>query len=337
MRRMNFLDALDDALGQAMAQDPTIIVYGEDVPLLRRRLLMRFGPERVLATPISESAFVGAAVTAAMGGLRPVVELMIVDFMAVALDALVNQAAKVKAFSGGRWSAPMVLRTTIGGTVGDGGQHEQSWWGWLAHIPGLQVVVPSTPADAGGLMLTALQADDPTVFLVHKFFDWQWLDFQGIGGRDTVSFDIPQEVEAGEVPDTWQPIPLGTAQVRREGTDLSIITLGMDVYRSLRAADILEGEGFSVEIIDLRSVSPLDINTIVERAARTGRVLVVDEDYSAFGLSGEIAAILLEAGLKVDFGRVATEETIPFNIDRAQATIPNRQRIVQAALHMLKA
>jgi pyruvate dehydrogenase E1 component beta subunit len=328
---MNFLDAVDDALGHAMAQDPSIIIMGEDVPLLRRGLLARFGPRRVLGTPISESAFIGAAVTAAMAGLRPVVELMIVDFLAVAMDALVNQAAKVRTFSGGNWSAPIVLRATAGGGLGDGGQHEQSWWGWLAHIPGIQVVVPSTPAEAGGLLLSALKSEDPTVYLVHKLFDWQWLDFQGIGGRNTVYFKVPKEIESSPVPETWKPIPLGTAQLRRPGTDLSIVTLGMDVYRSLEAADVLQGEGISAEVLDLRSVSPLDQTKIIKCASHTGRVLVVDEDYSAFGLSGEIAALLLEAGLKVKFSRVATQETIPLNIHQAQATLPNTKRIIEAA------
>jgi pyruvate dehydrogenase E1 component beta subunit len=308
---------------------------GEDIPLLRRGLLVRFGPKRVLGTPISESAFIGAAVTAAMGGLRPVVELMIVDFLAVAMDALVNQAAKVKTFSGGTWNVPLVLRATAGGGLGDAGQHEQTWWGWLAHIPGIHVVVPSTPAEAGGLMLASLQSDNPVVFLVHKFFDWQWLDFQGAGGRESVQFNIPREISEGLVPKRWKPIPLGTAKLRRTGTDLTIITLGMDVYRSLDAADVLQREGISAEVLDLRSVSPLDRSMITESAARTGRVLVVDEDYSAFGLSGEIAAILLEYGLKADFARVATQETIPFNLKQALATIPNTRRILEAARHLM--
>jgi pyruvate dehydrogenase E1 component beta subunit len=180
-------------------------------------------------------------------------------------------------------------------------------------------------------MISSLQSDDPVVYLVHKFFDWQWLDFQGIGGRDTVHFKIPKEIESSPVPKTWTPIPIGTAQLRRRGTDLSIVTLGMDVYRSLEAAEVLQGEGISAEVLDLRSVSPLDQIKIIECATRTGRVLVVDEDYSAFGLSGEIAALLLEAGLKVEYARVATQETIPFNIDQAQATLPNTKRIIHAA------
>ena len=159
MTTMNFSEAIDDALAQAMSEDPRIILFGEDVPMLRRNLLVRFGPKRVRATPISESAFLGAGVAAAMAGLRPVVELYMVDFLGVSMDALLNQASKLEAFSGGKWTAPVVVRAPCGGGYGDGGQHEQSLWGWLAHIPGLVVIVPSTPEDAWGLMYAALQYD----------------------------------------------------------------------------------------------------------------------------------------------------------------------------------
>ena len=168
MRTMFFTQAIDDALAQAMADDPRIILFGEDIPLLRRNLLVRFGPGRVRCAPISESAFLGAGVAAAMAGLRPVVEMYMVDFLGVCMDALLNHAAKVETFSGGKWTAPVVVRAPCGGGYGDGGQHEQSLWGWLAHIPGLTVLVPSTPADAGGLMLAALQHDGPVIFLEHK-------------------------------------------------------------------------------------------------------------------------------------------------------------------------
>jgi pyruvate/2-oxoglutarate/acetoin dehydrogenase E1 component len=182
MRTMFFTEAIDDALAQAMADDSRIIIFGEDVQLLRRNLLVRFGPKRVRGTPISESAFLGAGVSAAMAGLRPVVELYMVDFLGVAMDAMLNHAAKLETFSGGKWTAPVVVRAPCGGGYGDGGQHEQSLWGWLAHIPGLAVVIPSTPADAGGLMLAALQANGPVVFLEHKLLSESWLEFLGQGG-----------------------------------------------------------------------------------------------------------------------------------------------------------
>src|SRR5512147_307405 len=181
MKTMLFSQAVDDALAQAMAEDPRIIIFGEDTPLLRPNLLVRFGPGRVRGTPISESAFLGAGVAAAMSGLRPVVEIYMVDFLSVCADALLNHAAKVEVFSGGRWSAPVVVRAPCGGGYGDGGQHGQSLWCWLAHIPGLTVVVPSTPADAGGLMLGALALGSPVVFLEHKLISSMWLDFLGSG------------------------------------------------------------------------------------------------------------------------------------------------------------
>ncbi len=168
MKTMTFAGAIEDALTKAMSEDPRIVVFGEDVHALRMNLYAKFGEMRVRPTPISESAFLGAAVTAAMAGLRPVVEIMMIDFVAVAADALVNQAAKLEVFSGGRWNAPMVVRASCGGGYGDGGQHEQSLWGWLAQVPGMKVVVPSNPADAGGLMLSAIEDEGPVVFMEHK-------------------------------------------------------------------------------------------------------------------------------------------------------------------------
>ncbi len=182
MKTMYFTEAVDDAIAQAMVYDPSIIIFGEDVPLLRRNLLVRFGPKRVRGTPISESAFLGAGVAAAMAGLRPVVELYMVDFFGVTMDALLNHAAKLKTFSGSNWTAPMVVRAPCGGGYGDGGQHEQALWGWLAHIPGLMVLVPSTPADAGGLMLAALQHDGPVIFLEHKLLSEILVGIPGFRG-----------------------------------------------------------------------------------------------------------------------------------------------------------
>ena len=236
MKAMFFTEAVDAALAQAMVNDPSIIIFGEDVPLLRRNLLVRFGPKRVRGTPISESAFLGAGVAAAMAGLRPVVELYMVDFLGVTMDALLNQAAKLKTFSGGKWNAPVVVRAPCGGGYGDGGQHEQSLWGWLAHIPGLTVLVPSTPADAGGLMLAALQHDGPVIFLEHKLLSESWLEFLGSGGRHNVHYDVPLEGARGPVPTKWTPLPIGKAVLRREGSDLTLVSVGVGVHRSLAAA-----------------------------------------------------------------------------------------------------
>ena len=336
MKSLGFSEAIDDALAQAMREDASIILFGEDVPLLRRNLLVRFGPKRVRATPISESAFLGAGVAAAMAGLRPVVELYMVDFLGVAMDALLNHAAKLEVFSGGKWTAPVVVRAPCGGGYGDGGQHEQSLWGWLAHIPGLAVLVPSTPADAGGLMLAALQHDGPVIFLEHKLLSDPYLEFLGSGGRRTVQYDVPTEGGRGPVPRKWEPIPFGKAVLRCEGRDVTLVSVGVGVHRALEAAEILEKEGVSASVLDLRTVSPLDKAGLCEAVARTGHLLVVDEDYEGFGLSGELAAIVLEAGIPVKYARVCTQTTIPYNRSLEDQTLPNVERIRTAAIRLLQ-
>jgi pyruvate dehydrogenase E1 component beta subunit len=338
MRTLTFSDAIDDALAQAMADDPRIVVLGEDVHTLRINLFVRFGEKRVRHTPISEAAFVGAAVTAAMAGLRPVVEVMLVDFVGVAMDALLNHAAKVAAFSGGKWTAPLVVRAACGGGYGDAGQHEQSLWGWLAHIPGLTVVVPSTPADAGGLMLAALAHDGPVIYLEHKLLSESWLESLGAGGRPrrAVKFDVPAEGARGPIPRKWEPVPIGKAVVRREGRDVTVVGVGVGVHRALEAATVLDPQGLSVGVIDLRTVSPLDKAAICEAVSRTGRLLVVDEDYEGFGLSGELAAVALEAGIPIKYARVCTQSTIPYARHLEDQTLPNTQRITHAVLKLVE-
>lgn len=336
MREMSFAEAIEDALCQAMVDDSRIIIIGEDVHTIRRNLYVRFGPKRVRATPISESAFVGAGLAAAMAGLHPVVELYMVDFLGVAMDAVLNHAAKIETFSGGKWRAPLVIRAGCGGGYGDGGQHEQSLWGWLAHIPGLTVVVPSTPADAGGLMLAALEHDGPVIYLEHKLLADYWLAFLGSGGRKTVTYDVPLEGGRGPVPDRWEAVPIGKAVIQREGNDLTMVSVGVGVHRCLEAAKALEAQGVSVEVIDLRTVSPLDTKTIVDSLGKTGRLLVVDEDYQGFGLSGELAAVTLEAGIPVKYGRVCTEDTIPYAREKEDEVLPNVGRIVRKGEEMMR-
>ncbi len=335
MPTMTFAEAIEDALALAMTEDPNIVIFGEDVQLLRSNLFVRFGKERVRAAPISEGAFVGAAVTAAMAGLHPVVEVMMVDFVGVAMDALLNHAAKVEAFSGGKWTVPLVARVACGGGYGDSGQHQQSLWGWLSHIPGLAVVVPSTPADAGGLMLSALAHDGPVIYLEHKLLADYWLDFLGAGGRTTVEFDVPAQGARGEVPDEWQPVPIGEAVRRREGDDLTMISVGVGAHRALEAAEELENQGISAAVVDLRTVSPLDREAVVESVSETGRLLVVDEDYERFGLSGELAAVVAEAGIAFKYARVCTQTTIPYARELEYQVLPNTRRIVDAALRLL--
>ena len=330
MARMEYGAAIDAAVAAAMARDPRVVILGEDVHTLRAPLFARFGPERVLAAPISEAAFMGAAVGAAMGGLRPVVELMLVDFLGSCLDALLNQASKVEAFTAGEWTVPMVVRTTCGGGYGDGGQHEQALWGLLAGIPGLAVVVPSTPADAYGLMTSALRHEGPVVFLEHKLLSRAWLEFLGRGGRDTVTFDVPPDGAEGEV-DPAVDIPLGRATVRRPGTGITVASLGVGVHRALAATEILAGDGIDCEVIDLRTVRPLDGATVVGSVGRTGRLLVVDEDQRQFGLSGELAAVSLEAGLSPRYARVCVDGVIPYARRLEDQALPGVGRIVDAA------
>ena len=335
MRTMTFADAIEDALAHAMADDDRIIILGEDVHMLRVNLFVRFGKQRVRATPISEGAFVGAAVAAAMAGLRPVVEVMIADFLGVAMDALLNHAAKINRFSGDRWKVPLVVRVACGGGYGDGGQHEQSLWGWLAHIPGLTVVVPSTPADAGGLMLSAIESDEPVIYMEHKLLSDYWLDYLGGSSRKTVQFDVPSQGASGPVPEMWAPVTIGQAANRRDGGDLTIISIGVGVHRSMEAALTLEKQGISAGVMDLRTVSPLDRKSVCDAVSRTGRMLIVDEDYQSFGLSGELAAAALEAGISVRYGRVCTSDTIPYRRDLEDQILPNTQAIVDTSLKLM--
>lgn len=332
---MNFGEAIDDAMAHAMQIDHNIVVFGEDVQITRKNLLLQFGKQRIRDAPISESAFVGCAVTAAMGGLRPVVEVIMVDFIGVAMDALLNHASKVEAFSGGKWKAPLVVRMACGGGYGDGGQHEQSLWGWLAHIPGLVVVIPSTPADAGGLMLSALRCDEPVIYLEHKLLSEQLLSYLGSGGRKTIQFDVPLQGSRGSVPDEWQSLPFGQAAIRRIGSDITLVSLGVSAHRALEAAEILaSNDGIQAEVIDLRTIAPLDSETVIKSVMKTRRLIVIDEDYERFGLSGELAAILLEAGISAGYARVCTRTTIPFSRNDEFLTLPNKQRIIDSARNL---
>jgi pyruvate dehydrogenase E1 component beta subunit len=327
-KKTSFAQAIENALAQAMSQDERIVIFGEDVELIRLNLFTRFGKERVFNTPISEGAFLGAAVTAAMGGLRPVVEIMLIDFIAVAMDAVLNHAAKIESFSGGLWQVPLVIRASCGGGYGDGGQHEQTLWGMLAHIPGISVVVPSTPAEAGSLILTAIETDHPVIFLEHKLLADYWLDYMGGSSRESVTFDVPEDGAFGEVPKTLNSIPLGQAVIKREGKDITIVSVGVGVHRAIQTADILEKENIFCEVIDLRTITPLDKETICTSVRKTNRLLVVDEDYQRFGLSGELAAVIMEADIQAKYGRVCTKTTIPFAHELEKQVLPNVERII---------
>jgi pyruvate dehydrogenase E1 component beta subunit len=330
-----FSAAVSLALAAAMADDERIVVLGEDVRMMRRDLYLRFGPHRVRNTPISESAILGAGLGAAMAGLRPVVEIWFADFVPVAMDMLVNHVAKLAAFSAGRWQAPLVVRTACGGGYGDGGQHEQALWGMLAGVPGLSVVVPSTPADAAGLMLAAIAAPGPVVFLEHKLLSRELLDAVGGSPLAVQRLDVPAAGAVGEVADPPEPVPLGVAALRRPGSDLAIISLGVGAHRSVAAAELLAAEGVQAAVLDLRSVAPLDRDAVVALAVGTGHVLVVDEDYIRGGLSGEIAAVLAEADVAARYARVTCEETIPFARRLEALVLPGVDRIVAAGRRLV--
>jgi pyruvate dehydrogenase E1 component beta subunit len=331
MRKMKFTEAIESAISQAMTEDPGVIMFGEDVELMHLGLTGRFGTQRVRSTPISESAFLGMGVGAAMGGLRPVVEIMLVDFAGVAFDGILNHASKLESFSGGRWNLPLVVKASCGGGYGDGGQHEQNLWALFAHIPGIRVAVPSNPADAGNLMYTSILSDGPVVFLEHKLLSEKWLEYMGSGGRKTVSYDIPPEGRKGEVPSKWSSEEPGKARILREGKDITLISLAVGAHRCMEAAELLSGKGTEAEVIDLRWVVPLDRDLILESVKKTGKLLVVDEDYESFGLTGEVAALLSEQDVAFKYRRVATKETIPYFRKLEDQVLPNVDRILKAA------
>lgn len=336
MPRTTYSEAIEVALAGAMADDERVVVLGEDVQMMRRSLYLRFGAHRVRNAPISESALLGAALGSAMAGLRPVVEIMFVDFLPVAMDMLVNHVAKLEAFSGGRWQAPLVIRAACGGGYGDGGQHQQALWGMLAGVPGLSVVVPSTPYDAAGLMVAAIAHPGPVVFLEHKLLSREWLDVVGGSSRAVEEIDVPVDGAYGDVAEPPEPVSLGQAALRRPGRDLVIVGVGVGLHHGISAAERLAEDGIDAAVLDLRSVAPLDETSLLDLAATTGRVLVVDEDYTRGGLCGEVAALVAENGVAARFARVTCEETIPYARSLEERTLPNVHRVVGAAHRLLE-
>ncbi|MDB6176333.1 alpha-ketoacid dehydrogenase subunit beta [Paracoccus sp. Z330] len=326
-RRLTIARAMAEAVQQEMQLDPSVFVMGEDIGALggvygnTRGLLDEFGPQRIRDTPISETAFIGAAVGAAQDGMRPVVELMFVDFFGVCFDAIYNLMAKNNYFSGGSFKVPMVLMTSTGGGYSDAGQHSQCVYGTFAHLPGMKVVAPSNAYDAKGLMTAAMRDDSPVVYMYHK-------GLQGMGWLGT---------EAGatvHVPEESYTLEIGKAKVVRPGKDVTIVSLGMGVHNALKAAMRLEEQGVSAEVVDLVSLVPLDRDTIRASVAKTGRLIVVDEDYMSYGVSGEIIASVTEhdiSVLKAAPKRVAFPDVpIPFARVMEQYCLPNPDKIVEA-------
>ena len=327
IRRLTIARAMAEAIQQEMQSDPRVFVMGEDIGALggvfgnTRGLLEEFGRERIRDTPISETAFIGAGVGAAQDGMRPVVELMFVDFFGVCFDAIYNNMAKNNYFSGGNVKVPMVLMTSTGGGYSDAGQHSQCLYATFAHLPGMKVVSPSNAYDAKGMMIAAIRDDSPVVFMYHK-------GLQGMGWLGT---------EAGatvDTPEASYEIEIGKAKVVREGTDVTIVGLAMGVHNGLRAADQLAARGVSAEVIDLRSLVPLDRDTVINSVRKTGRLIVVDEDYQSYGVSGEIITSVVEHDysiLRAAPKRVAYPDVpIPFARPMEQFCLPNAEKIVAA-------
>ena len=326
-RKLTIARSMAEAVAQEMRIDPKVFVMGEDIGPLggvygnTRGLIEEFGAERIRDTPISETAFIGAAVGAAQDGMRPVVELMFVDFFGVCFDAIYNLMAKNIYFSGGNVKVPMVLMTSTGGGYSDAGQHSQCVYGTFAHLPGMKVVAPSNAYDAKGLMTAAMRDDSPVVYMFHK-------GLQGMGWLGT------EPGATVHVPEESYTLEIGKAKVVREGRDVTIVSLGMGVHNALKAAKKLDEQGVSAEVVDLVSLVPLDRDTIRASVAKTGRLIVVDEDYMSYGVSGEIIASVTEhdiSVLKAAPKRIAFPDVpIPFARGMEQFCLPNPEKIVAA-------
>ena len=320
---VRFGQAIGKALADAMREDPRVILLGEDigeagVPFgVTRGLWQEFGGERVRDFPISEAALVGTALGAALSGLRPVAEIMFMDFCTLAMDAIVNQAAKAHFMFGGRASVPLVVRTPHGGGVNAGAQHSQCLEAWFAHVPGLLVVCPATPADAYGLLRTAIASSNPVMFIENKSL----------------------YARKGELADDQAPIPFGQARIARAGRDATVVTYGAAVYQAEAAAAELAKEGLEIEIIDLRSLQPWDETTVLTSLARTHRLVVFHEAVEAFGIGAEIAARMADVGFdELDAPIVrcgAHFMPIAYAPSLEQAALPNAERLIAALRRVL--
>lgn len=326
--------AISEAIAQEMERDDRVFAMGEDIGRYggifgaTEGLLERFGPERVMDTPISETGFIGAAVGAAISGMRPIAELMFVDFYGVCMDQISNHMAKIHYESGGDITVPMVITSAVGGGYSDGAQHSQTLWGTFAHLPGIKVVTPSSPFDAKGLMTAAIRDDNPVLYLFHK-------GLMGLGWM------TPNPRATGPVPTEAYEVPIGTASVARAGTDLTIVTLSLMVHRALDAADRLAEEGIEAEVLDLRSLVPLDREAIAASVARTRRLLVVDEDYRSFGMTGEVIASVVELAwdeLDAPPARLALPDVpIPYSRPLERFVLPQVEGIAAAARRLMAA
>ncbi len=319
VRELTLAEAVREALAEEMRRDSRVFILGEDIAeaghpfKVLTGLVNEFGPERVLDTPISEAGFTAVAVGAAMTGMRPVVDIMFGDFITLTMDQMVNQAAKIHYMSGGKWKVPMVMRTTLGATRRSAAQHSQSLHAWFCHIPGLKVVMPSTPYDAKGLLKTAIRDENPVVFF-----------------EDKMMYRLK-----GPVPVDEYTIPLGVADIKRAGDDITIVATSSMVQVALGAASLLEEAGLSAEVIDPRTLWPLDEKTILDSVKKTSRAIVMDEGYGRYGVTAEIAAMIAENSffdLEAPVKRMgAMHVPIPFSPPLEDVTVPTEKTVFEAA------
>jgi acetoin:2,6-dichlorophenolindophenol oxidoreductase subunit beta len=319
MREITMAQAVREALTEEMRRDPRVFIMGEDVAeagtpfKVLLGLVDEFGTERVIDTPISESGFSAIGVGAAMTGMRPVIDIMFGDFLTLTLDQIVNQAAKARYMSGGKFSVPIVFRTTLGATRRSAAQHSQSLHAWPSHVPGLKVAMPSTPYDAKGLLKTAVRDDNPVVFFEDK------MNFQ----------------TKGLVPDEEYLVPFGVADVKRTGGDITLVATSSMVYVALGAADKLKEIGISAEVIDPRTLFPLDKDTLIQSARKTSRAIVIDEGYERYGVTGELASVIADGAfyyLDAPVKRMgAMDVPIPFSPVLEDLTVPTAETVFQMA------
>jgi pyruvate dehydrogenase E1 component beta subunit len=318
-RILTFGQAIKEALAEELRRDPTVFVMGEDVGeagtafKVLLGLIDEFGPARVIDSPISEAGITGLGVGAAMTGMRPVIDIMFGDFITLTMDQMVNQAAKIHYMSGGKFKVPMVLRTTLGASRRSAAQHSQSLHAWFSHVPGLKVVVPSTPYDAKGLLKSAIRDDNPVAFF-----------------EDKLMYQMK-----GHVPEEEYVIPLGVADIKREGEDISLVATSSMVHVALEAAEELAELGISAEVVDPRTTLPLDKETIIESAKKTSRAIVIDEGYEQYGVTAEIASVIADAAfyyLDAPVKRIgAMNVPIPFSPVLEDLTVPTKAMVVDTA------
>ena len=324
VRELTIAQAVNEAFVEELRRDERVFVIGEDVAeagtpfKVLAGLVEEFGPERIVDSPISEAGIAGLGVGAAMTGLRPVVDIMFGDFLTLVMDQLANQAAKTHYMSGGKLSVPLVLRTTLGATRRSAAQHSQSLQAWVAHIPGLKVVLPSTPYDAKGLLKSAIRDDNPVVFIEDKM-DWR---------------------VTGPVPEGEYTVALGVADVKREGEDVTLVGTSSMVRVCLEAAELLAADGISAEVVDPRTLTPLDEDTLVRSAEKTGRAIVVDEGHRRYGVTAELASVIAEGAfyhLDAPVRRLgALDVPVPFSPPLEDETVPTPARVAAAARELCR-